>query len=499
MALVDKKLSGLALRSLKRTRDVFLGGSSLSVEGGLAAESTTMTTPSGGDDDVEAPRRARLAAKLGEYAHVMHMPTTAPSAGEGGPPAKRARTGTGASPSPSPLAAVPGQVVLEEDGDDQEDAVARSLAAVAAKREAPAGKTSGQANQLVLFEESNKKKPSLDLTVYQRYAKPTWHAPWRLRTVLSSHTGQVRCVSVEPGNEWFATGSADRTIKLFDLASQTLKITLTGHIATVRGVVVSARHPYLFSVGEDRQVKCWDLESNKIIRHYYGHLNGIYCVALHPKLDLLVTGGRDSTARVWDIRTKAEVHVLGGHSGLVASLLTQAADPQITTGSSDTTLRTWDIRTGKTLSVLTNHKKSIRAMVGHPSEFTFASAAADNIKKWRYPKGEFMQNITGHNAIINTLAVNDDSVMFSGGDNGSLRFFDWNTGYCFQEAQTQIQPGSLESEAGIFASTFDQSGSRLITCEADKSIKIWAEDDEASPESHPVDPTWRPSRDLNRF
>lgn len=29
--------------------------------------------------------------------------------------------------------------------------------------------------------------------------------------------------------------------------------------------------------------------------------------------------------------------------------------------------------------------------------------------------------------------------------------------------------------------------SRLLTCEADKSIKIWREDTDASPESHPVD------------
>lgn len=32
--------------------------------------------------------------------------------------------------------------------------------------------------------------------------------------VISGHTGWVRSVAVEPGNKWFATGSADRTIKV---------------------------------------------------------------------------------------------------------------------------------------------------------------------------------------------------------------------------------------------------------------------------------------------
>ena len=45
--------------------------------------------------------------------------------------------------------------------------------------------------------------------------------------------------------------------------------------------------------------------------------------------------------------------------------------------------------------------------------------------------------------------------------------------------QTAVQPGSMDSEAGIFAMKFDKSGSRLFTCETDKTIKIYKEDDSA--------------------
>ena len=65
------------------------------------------------------------------------------------------------------------------------------------------------------------------------------------------------------------------------------------------------------------------------------------------------------------------------------------------------------------------------------------------------------------------------------GDNGTMHFWDWRTGYNFQRSQATVQPGSLDSEAGIFAMTFDLSSSRLITCEADKTIKIYKEDDTA--------------------
>ena len=50
--------------------------------------------------------------------------------------------------------------------------------------------------------------------------KPKWHPPWKLYRVISGHLGWVRCVAVEPGNEWFATGSADRVIKVIILYNE---------------------------------------------------------------------------------------------------------------------------------------------------------------------------------------------------------------------------------------------------------------------------------------
>ncbi|XP_001375689.2 pleiotropic regulator 1 isoform X2 [Monodelphis domestica] len=320
--------------------------------------------------------------------------------------------------------------------------------------------------------------------------KPQWHPPWKLYRVISGHLGWVRCIAVEPGNQWFVTGSADRTIKIWDLASGKLKLSLTGHISTVRGVIVSARSPYLFSCGEDKQVKCWDLEYNKVIRHYHGHLSAVYGLDLHPTIDVLVTCSRDSTARIWDVRTKASVHTLAGHTNAVATVKCQAAEPQIITGSHDTTIRLWDLVAGKTRVTLTNHKKSVRAVVLHPRHYTFASGSPDNIKQWKFPDGNFIQNLSGHNAIINTLAVNSDGVLVSGADNGTMHLWDWRTGYNFQRVHAAVQPGSLDSESGIFACAFDQSESRLLTAEADKTIKVYREDDSATEETHPV--SWKP-------
>lgn len=115
------------------------------------------------------------------------------------------------------------------------------------------------------------------------------------------------------------------------------------------------------------------------------------------------------------MRTKQCVHVLTGHTTTVADVKCQEADPQVITASMDSTIRLWDLAAGKTLAHLTHHKKSVRGLAIHPTEFSFASASADNIKSWKCPEGNFIQNFEGHNAIVNTLAINSDGVMVSGG------------------------------------------------------------------------------------
>ncbi|RXW16667.1 hypothetical protein EST38_g9181 [Candolleomyces aberdarensis] len=312
------------------------------------------------------------------------------------------------------------------------------------------------------FSSSSALSKALALHKQTHTVKPKFHPQWKLKTVISGHLGWVRSVAVEPGNKWFATGAGDRVIKIWDLASGELKLSLTGHISTVRGLAM---------------VKCWDLEANKVIRHYHGHLSGVYSLSLHPTLDVLVTAGRDASARVWDMRTKAQIHVLSGHTGTVADVKCQESDPQVITGSMDSTVRLWDLAAGKTMTTLTHHKKSVRSLAIHPTEYSFASGSAggNNIKKWKCPEGAFVFNFGGHNAIINTLSVNAEGVFFSGGDNGTLTFWDYGTGTPFQNLDDIPQPGSLEAEAGVFCSTFDLTGTRLITGGADKTIKIYAE------------------------
>ena len=54
-------------------------------------------------------------------------------------------------------------------------------------------------------------------------------------------------------------------------------------------------------------------------------------------------------------------------------------------------------------------------------QYAFLGGSADNIKKYKLPDGEFCHNMIQNQAgIINSMAVNEDGVVASGADNGSL-------------------------------------------------------------------------------
>ncbi|RWW64091.1 hypothetical protein BHE74_00028687, partial [Ensete ventricosum] len=116
--------------------------------------------------------------------------------------------------------------------------------------------------------------------------------------------------------------------------------------------------------------------------------------------------------------------------------------------------------------------------------------------------------------IINSMAVNEDGVLATA-DNCPAWFVNpvlspvypclsfW---LCLQQSVDLPKflfvilyyfSGSLESEACIYALSYDISGSRIVTCEADKTIKMWKEDPSATPDTHPLN--FKPPKEFRRY
>ncbi|EDO47813.1 predicted protein [Nematostella vectensis] len=133
-----------------------------------------------------------------------------------------------------------------------------------------------------------------------------WDKKWQCTQVFEGHTHYVMQIVINPkDNNQFASASLDRTIKVWQLGSQTPNFTLEGHEKGVNCVDYfhGGEKPYLISGADDRLVKIWDYQNKTCVQTLEGHAQNISCVGFHPELPIILTGSEDGTVRVWHANT----------------------------------------------------------------------------------------------------------------------------------------------------------------------------------------------------
>ena len=69
------------------------------------------------------------------------------------------------------------------------------------------------------------------------------------------------------------------------------------------------------SGSSDRSIKIWDIRSQRLLQHYDAHQDGVNSVAFHPNGRFLLSASNDSTIKIWDLRQGHILYTLYGHEG----------------------------------------------------------------------------------------------------------------------------------------------------------------------------------------
>ena len=88
---------------------------------------------------------------------------------------------------------------------------------------------------------------------------------------------------------------------------------LQGHTGFVSELAFSPHHALLATGSWDRTARLWDARTGKLLYTLDGHGDFVDDVAFDPSGRHLVTASRDHTARIWDVRTGRLANVLEGH------------------------------------------------------------------------------------------------------------------------------------------------------------------------------------------
>ncbi|KAM6516800.1 hypothetical protein FSOLCH5_007742 [Fusarium solani] len=128
--------------------------------------------------------------------------------------------------------------------------------------------------------------------------------------------------------------------------------TLDGHGRSVLSVAFSADGQRLASGSVDRTVKVWDTATGACVQTLEGHGQSVYAVAFSADGQRLASGSVDKTVKVWDAATGACVQTLKGHGSSVFSVAFSADGQRLASGSDDQTVKVWDAATGACVQTL---------------------------------------------------------------------------------------------------------------------------------------------------
>ena len=171
---------------------------------------------------------------------------------------------------------------------------------------------------------------------------PIWSvAQRRVVQELEGHEERVACVAFSVDGI-LATGSADNTVRLWDVDSGQQIAILGEHDMTVHAVSFSPDGMTLASCAGDGTIKLWDVATHSAGATLEGHTNSVVSIAFSADGKTLASASWDGTVKLWDLQTRVEFATLKGHSGHVSHLAFFPNGRTLASTGTDGTVRLWD-------------------------------------------------------------------------------------------------------------------------------------------------------------
>ncbi|NEQ71958.1 MAG: hypothetical protein F6K23_02050 [Okeania sp. SIO2C9] len=193
---------------------------------------------------------------------------------------------------------------------------------------------------------------------------------------LIGHSDSVMSVSFSPNNQIIASGSKDKTVKLWNRKGKLLK-TLVGHKKWVNSVSFSPDGKMLASASDDGTVKLWT-QDGELLRTIPAHDNWVLGVSFSPDGQAIATASYDNMVKLWSINGELLKTFLKGSSDSVTSVSFSPDGQVIASSSYDGKVKLWGLNDGNLLKTLSGHRDSVMSVNFSPDGKLLASGSRDN-------------------------------------------------------------------------------------------------------------------------
>jgi YD repeat-containing protein len=247
----------------------------------------------------------------------------------------------------------------------------------------------------------------------------------------------IHCLAVSSDGTTLAAGGADRTVRLWDVATGRVRATLKGHETEVLCAAFSPDGRTLasgsggFAEPNQGEVCLWDPGTGELRQRLAQQPLGVTCLAFSPDSEILAAS-TGTEVGLYEVKTGQRAATLlplptlepGDAMGPVTGLAFAPDGRTLASISLDPVgaqFRLWDVDTGEVRLRHIAGSSDVTSLAFAPDGKTLATAGKDSlVRLWQVATGEELLRLGGHRGMVKAVAFSSDGkLLASGGPPGS--------------------------------------------------------------------------------
>ena len=294
--------------------------------------------------------------------------------------------------------------------------------------------------------------------------------------VLDDATEPVQAVAISDNGKYLASGSADGTVRIYDVVSRRLLRSFAGHTRLVTSIAFSPDSLLAASGSYDHTIKLWNVADGRLVRTLTGHTDLVWSIAFSPDGKRIVSGSEDQTIRIWALDSNTPPEKISTTDSVSRVAVSPDGRTILAMNFSDKSVLLWDIGSKQIAGTLSTDTVDIsnalpRSMtLSQDGEVLIVPASSGSaIAIWDFPNRRLKQilPIFHKGREICSMAISPDGSRIAVGDvyTGGLSVWDLIHGRLLV---------TLSGHNGaVTALAWTPDGTRLVSSSTDRTVRVW--------------------------